>query len=247
MDLENLPLTTRDDAEVLRDKQLQTWEVTRRGFANWLLERGKNPKSLEGYSEHTAKDTLYRTDHFARFVWNHNEFKTSFTHSEANEYMEGILLDDDRSASHASGTQKAIKRLFKYQRHLDEDPPEWEPKYEIPSTNGKRNIKDVFSEEEIEKVYSASLNYQQISGYNDLSPEGRDRWKGYTSMSLGKPKNEVKPADWEKVDNWKIPNLVKMSIDTGFRPIEVERSKMSWLDLDGWNIVIRPSLRDSST
>lgn len=116
MDLENLPLTTRDDAEVLRDKQLQTWEVTRRGFANWLLERGKNPKSLEGYSEHTAKDTLYRTDHFARFVWNHNEFKTSFTHSEANEYMEGILLDDDRSASHASGTQKAIKRLFKYQR-----------------------------------------------------------------------------------------------------------------------------------
>lgn len=63
----------------------------------------------------------------------------------------------------------------------------------------------MFSEEEIEKVYSAGLNYQQISGYNDLSPEGRDRWKGYTSMSLGKPKNEVKPADWEKVDNWKNP------------------------------------------
>jgi hypothetical protein len=91
------------------------------------------------------------------------------------------------------------------------------------------------------------LELQQIPGYNDLSPEGRDRWKGYISMSLGKPKNEVKPADWEKVDNWKIPSLVKTSIDTGFRPIEVERSKMSWLDLDGWNIVIRPSLRDSST
>ncbi|WP_336133592.1 hypothetical protein [Natronomonas amylolytica] len=62
MGLENLPLTTRDAADVLHDKQLQTWEVTRRGFANWLIERGKNPKSLEGYSEYTAKDTLYRTN-----------------------------------------------------------------------------------------------------------------------------------------------------------------------------------------
>lgn len=238
MTLENLPLTTRDDADVLHDKQLQTWEVARKAFATWLIERGKTPASLEGYAEHTAKDTLYRTDHFARFVWRHDEFKTSFTHAEADDYMEEILLDDDCSASHASGTQKALKRLFRHQYKDNDDQPEWDPEWSVPSSGDDRHIKDVFSESEIEKIYSASLEYNTLPGYNDLTPTARSDWKSYIAMSLGKPKEEVVPADWEKVDNWKVPSLVRVSMDTGFRPIEVERSKMSWLDLEDEDIII---------
>ncbi|WP_336133683.1 tyrosine-type recombinase/integrase [Natronomonas amylolytica] len=238
MDLENLPVTTQDDEIALTDKQLETWEVKRRAFANWLLERGKKPKSLTGYSAHTTKDTLYRTDHFARFVWDNDEFKTEFTHDEADEYMENILLDEDCSASHAEGTEKALKRLFKHYQSLDDDRTEWEPEYSIPKAGGKRNINDVFSEAEIEKLYNASLNYNQLPAYNDLTPVERSQWKGYIAMSLGKPKSEVVPDDWEKVDNWKIPSLVKVSIDAGLRPIEVERSKVSWLDLEDSRLII---------
>lgn len=238
MALEDLPLTTRDDEKYLHDKQLQTWEVSRRAFATWLLERGKKPKSLKGYSRHTTKDTLYRTDHFARFVWDDADFKTTFTHDEADEYMESILLADDCSASHAEGTEKSLKRLFKYQRSNDDDLTEWEPEFNIPKAGGKRNINDVFTEEEIEKIYSASLDYTNIPAYNDLTPTERSQWKAYIAMSLGKPKSEVVPDDWGKIDNWKIPSLVKVSIDAGLRPVEVERSKMSWLDLGNNRLII---------
>jgi site-specific recombinase XerD len=238
MSLEDLPITTRDDRNHLHDKQLQTWEIKRKGFAQWLLERGKKPKALKGYSTHTAKDTLYRTDQFARFVWQDKEFKTTFTHAEGDSYMESILLDDGLSNTHAEGTQKALKRLFKYQRHLDDDFEEWEPEYHITNGSSKRNISDVFSEEEIETVYSASLDYNQIPQYNDLSPSERSRWKAHIAMSLGKPKSEVTPDDWGKIDNWKVPSLVKVSIDAGLRPVEVERSKMSWLDLSNNRLII---------
>lgn len=238
MTLENLPITTRDDKKHLHDKQLQTWEVKRTGFANWLLERGKKPQALKGYSKHTTKDTLYRTDHFARFVWNQTEFKTEFTHTEADDYMEQILLSNDCTNSHASGTEKSLKRLFKYQRSVNDSNKEWEPEWDIQNPNDKRNIKDVFTESEIEKIYSASLNYHTIPAYNDLTPTERSQWKAYLAMSLGKPKTEVTPDDWGKVDNWKIPSLVKVSIDAGLRPIEVERSRTQWADLDNQQLII---------
>jgi site-specific recombinase XerD len=238
MDLEKLPITTENDARVLNDKQLETWKITRKGFAQWLIERGKKPTSLIGYSKYTAKDTLYRTDHFARFAWKQTEFKTKLTHDEADEYMKEILLDEDRSAAHAEGTEKAIKRYFRYRSSLNEQITEWECKFDIPNGRDKRNINDVFSEEEIQRIYSASLEYNNIPDYDNLSPEQREKWRVYISMSLGKPKSEVVPDDWEKVDNWKIPSLVKVSIDAAFRPIEVERSKMQWVDLDNNQLVI---------
>lgn len=215
MTLETLPITTQDDAQILNVKQLGTWKIKRESFANWLLERGKKPQSLEGYAVHTTKDTLYRTDHFARAVWRENGFTTKFTHEQADEYMKTILLDDDLSASHAEGTEKAIKRLFKYKSFLNDEIEMWDCEYQVPNGSGKRNIKDVFSDEEIESIYTASLHYNDIPKYNDLSPTDRSNWKTYIAMSLGKPKSEVVPDDWDKIDNWKIPSLVKVSIDAG--------------------------------
>jgi len=238
MTLEDLPITTRNDTNYLTDKQLQTWEVKRKGFAKWLLERGKEPKSLEGYAEHTTKDTLYRTDQFARFVWNDKGFQMTFTHDEADSYIESLLLDNDCTNSHTEGTEKALKRLFKHQESNNDDYGEWDPEFHISNPDKKRSVNDVFSESEIEKIWTAALEYNNIPNYNDLTPEARSKWKAYLSMSLGKPKSEVTPADWKKVDNWKIPSLVKVGIDAAFRPVEVERSNVGWLDLDENRLLI---------
>lgn len=63
-------------------------------------------------------------------------------------------------------------------------------------------------------------------------------------MRLQKSKAEVEPADWDKVNGWKIPSLVWTSLDAGLRPIEVERTTTSWVDLD--NNVLRISAEESS-
>lgn len=239
MEYENLPLTTRNDAEYLNDKQLETWEVTRRGFAKWLLERGKKPKGFKGYSEYTARDTLYRTDQFARYVWEKTGFTLEFSHQQADDYMEAVLKDDDSGDEHAAGTLKALKRLMRYQQSNDDELPDWECPWEVSTTQEKkRSISDVFSESEIEKLYAASLTYNDIPAYNDLSPEDRSDWKAYIAQALQKPKAEVEPGDWSRIDNWKIPSLVKVGIDAAFRPVEVQRSSTEWLDLEEQRLII---------
>jgi hypothetical protein len=91
--------------------------------------------------------------------------------------------------------------------------------------------------EERGAICDAALEYGSIPSYNNLSPAERDRRKRYLAQCFEKPKSEVTPDDWERAHGWKIPSLVWTSLDAGFRPVEVKRSDVSWLDLD--NSVLR--------
>lgn len=52
------------------------------------------------------------------------------------------------------------------------------------------------------------------------------------------------PEDWERANGWKFPSLVWASLDAGFRPTEVERAPVEWVDVE--NAVLRILKEDSS-
>jgi integrase len=103
--------------------------------------------------------------------------------------------------------------------------------------SGTTQPRDYLTREERTRIREAALEYGSVPGYNDLSPEARDRWKAYLAQRLEKPKSEVVPADWGRVNGWKISSLTWASLDTGLRPIEVERAVTDWVDVD--NSVLR--------
>jgi len=119
---------------------------------------------------------------------------------------------------------KAIKMLFKWRQHCLGGET-WNPDMSF-STN-KSQPKDYFTMKERQKLREAALEYGSIPRYNDLTPRQRDKWKAHLAQRFGKPESEVSPSDWDKANGWKIPSMVWVSLDTGLRPIEVERARMS--------------------
>lgn len=93
-------------------------------------------------------------------------------------------------------------------------------------------------------IRDAALEYGSIPTYNNLTPPERDRWKAYLAQRFEKPKSDVTPDDWERANGWKFPSLVWVSLDAGLRPIEVERSRTSWIDVD--NRLLRIPKEESS-
>lgn len=113
----------------------------------------------------------------------------------------------------------------------------WEPAIQFSQSVFRRA--DPFTEDERRRLRDAALEYKSIPAYGSLSPDERDRWKGYLAQELGKPKTEVTPADWETVNrDWKIPSLIYTALDAGFRPIEIGRSRTGWLRLDKGTLYI---------
>lgn len=95
----------------------------------------------------------------------------------------------------------------------------------------------------------------QESGYTlYLTHDHADAWMRYLARRnvsathkrncQKAPKSAVTPDDWEWANSRKIPSLVWVSLDTGLRPVEVERSRMSWIDTD--NAVLRIPKEDSA-
>jgi len=234
--INGIPLITGPAQKHLNQRQIIDYAEERRDLINWALQTGKDPDRGEGYSKATFRPHSYRIDQFYRWIWNENDgYTTQITPDDAESYFENELKLSDKSNSDKNQRLKALKILFRW--HADRrNGEEWEPDVTFKTeTNAPR---DFLRLEEREKIRDAALEYGTIPGYNDLSPEERNRWKRYIAQRLGKPKEEVKPADWQKVNGWKIPSLVYVSLDAGLRPIEVERAKVSWIDLDNGELQI---------
>ena len=233
-----VPETTKDQ---LNQRQLLDYTNHREKLISWLLHVGKNPEKAEGYSPQTLKYRCYRIDRFYRWVWEEEDrYTTEVTTSHADDFMEELAYSD-YSNTHKDNCQKALKMLFKWRSHeLGGDT--WTPERTFSTANFQ--ARDYFTMEERRKLREAALEYGSIPGYNDVTPEERDKWKAYLAQRLMKPKEEVTPRDWEKANGWKTPSLVWVSLDAGLRPIEVERAVTSWVDLD--NGVLRIPKEESS-
>jgi len=239
--LEELTLITQPVEDRLNQRQLFDYRNHRKELCLWLLNLGKDPSTGEGYAQTTVKNRIYRMDQFYRWVWDEKDgYTTDVTKDQADEYVKEIAYSE-HSNGHKNNVLKALKMLFKW-RHHELGEHKWEP--DMTFKTESKQPRDYFTIEERKRLREAALEYGSIPGYNDLSPEERDRWKAHLAQRFEKPKSEVSPSDWKKANGWKIPSMVWVSLDAGLRPIEVERAVTGWVDTD--NSVLRIPKEESS-
>lgn len=235
---------TKPTVDALGEREETDYRAFKERFLRWLETMGKDPSRAEGYAHETIAQTSLRTDRFLRWLWSDAGYTTAPDAGDATEYMRALVMsDEDYSNNHLSNEQKAIKRLFKWLNADRGRDVEWEPDISFSSQAGV-NPRDFLTREERTEIRNAALEYGSVPAYTGLDAEEREEWKDALSQRFGKPKVDISKADFERANGWKIPSLVWTSLDTGLRPIEVERSRIGWVDVD--NRVLRIPAGESS-
>jgi len=176
--------------ESLNERQKMDYRNHREKLTTWLWEEGKNPERNEGYSKSSVRYHIYRLDKFYRWVWvQEGRYTTDIRQEHADNYVEELAFGDESNA-HKKKMVQALKVLFKWKSH-ELGGEEWEPDRTFSTTS--HNPQDYFTMEERRKIREAALEYGSIPGYNDLSPQERDRWKAHLAQRFEKPKSDVSP------------------------------------------------------
>ncbi|MFC5971066.1 tyrosine-type recombinase/integrase [Halomarina salina] len=228
----SVPQSTLDE---LNTRQALDYEEHFDSWVQWALTFGKHPERVEGLSEQTMDVRAYRVDKFYRWVWADEGYTTSVSHEHADAYLKHLAYGD-YSGDHRANTQKALRTLYKWRTHEHDWSP-WEPSLTFTNPNQTSTPREFLTREERPRIRDAALDYGSIPHYNSVSPNERDRWNAYLAQRYGKTKGSVTRDDWRRANGWKIPSLVSVSLDAGLRPIEVERARTGWVDLD--NRVLR--------
>jgi site-specific recombinase XerD len=239
----SVQIVTSPTRDVLTERQLTDYESFKEQFVQWLSTMGKDPTHVEGYAKSTVSDTSHRIDQFYRWVWS-DGYTTSISTTEADGYMRSLVVSDkDYSKNTLANHQKALKRLFKWLNDDRGKDIDWKPDMSF-NTSSTTNPRDFLTIEERKLVREAALEYGSIPAYMSLTAEERDEWKIHLAQRFDKPKCDISKSDWERANGWKVPSLVWTSLDTGLRPVEVERSTVQWVDVE--NKVLRIPKEESS-
>ena len=242
-DLAGITVVPNPSEAFLNKRQLVDYRSQREACLTWLLTFGKAPAEVDGYARSTVKTRASRMDIFYRWVWEkEGRYVVDITHDHADAFLQHLAYED-RSNADRSNYLKALQMLFKW-RHHEHGLPEWEPALTFYSNDGATQPRDYLTRGERTAIREAALEYGSVPSYSNLSPEERDRWKTYLAQRFEKPKSAVTPQDWGRANGWKIPSLVATSLDTGLRPIEVERARTYWVDAP--NQVLRIPKNESS-
>lgn len=237
-------LVTDEARQYVNPRQLAAYREHRRKIAEWLLNLGKQPEKATGYADATVKTRMHRLDKFYRWVWKQeDQYTETITTAHADQWMKH-LAHQDYASSYKACCQKAVKTLFNWQNWEHGADIDWDPVITYSDTSGTDNPRDFLTREERRQIREASLEHGSIPHYNSLTPEEREEWKTYLAQRFEKPKTQVTKADWDRANSFKTPSLVWTAMDAGLRPIEVERAKVSWIDLD--NGVLRIPKQESS-
>lgn len=235
-----LPISDEQFSQLnVRQREMYTAKLAR--FYDYLCEEGKDPRKGLGYSDSAAEARIYRFQQVVKWLWKFNVPVTEITAEDGDEINEALYEDricKTDEEPYAEGSKRkfndVLNNWFAF-RGID-----WQPEYEFSDDDPKKENKpDPFLKHELVLLWETSLTYKSIPSYNNLSPAERDDWKSYIAQELGKPKAEVRPADWEQINNdWKIPSLVRTSRSHGWRPDMVGRMKVDWYDPDTQTIYI---------
>lgn len=238
----DIPLVHEVEKPYLNRLQEQDYRDHRERVLTWLWTQGKTPQEGEGYSEAVVKNTAYRLSKIYRWEWDQRGYTSDIGRDVADEYV-AHLADLDHGKENKSQYVKALKRLMKWREHeLGEDT--WEPEVSYSPGRTEYAPQDYLSREERRAIREAAMQLGTTPSYSNVSPEERSRVNRYLAQRFEKPINEVSDSDWERANSWKIPSLVWASLDAGLRPIEVERSVVSWVDTG--NAVLRIPKQQSS-
>jgi len=132
--------------------------------------------------------------------------------------------------------------VFKFWNHQRGKNFEWDSDFSFSVS--QHAPKDFLTRDERQAIRDAALQYGAVPSRSTLSANERDRWTAHLAQRFEKPKEDVSEDDWNRANSWKIPSLVWTSLDTGLRPVEVERSRVQWVDVD--NQVLRILKEESS-
>jgi integrase len=223
------PVTTqaRKMLEDLSPRAYADFESRMEEFIDWLLSRGKNPRRRKGYSAKTTRSTVKKVDMAFRWKWKRvGQYSREFTPEDADEFLEYLDWNTDHKDTTLYIYVKCLKRLFKFERHVMENDYEWECDLKLSQQNAA--VRDHFRRDEFGKLYEAALGHGTVRSYHSCTPEERDQMKIVLAQRFEKPKREVGPEDFERANGWKVPSIVSVCLDVGFRPVEVGRAKTSW-------------------
>lgn len=239
---DDIPVVLDIDEEYLNQLQRTDYRDHRERVLTWLWKSGKSPQEVEGYSKAVVENTAYRLSKIYRWEWERRGYTSDVGHEVADDYV-AYLGTLDHSKENKNQYVKALRRLMLWRHHeLGDD--EWEPAASYSPGTTEYAPQDYLSLEERRAVHEAALELGSTPSFSNATPEQRRRVNRYLAQRFEKPAEEVTETDWERANSWKVPSLVWTSLDAGLRPVEVERSVVSWVDTD--NAVLRIPKEQSS-
>lgn len=242
MAVDDYKLVSEPTHEQLNDKEIIDYRTKRKQRVKWYENLGKDPVRARGYSETTVTGRLGYIDRFARSIWNDGGYTTTFTHEDANEFVQESIYKDITDESRTN-MQKALKMYFKYRAfgggmELQDESLLWNPTVTFQPHSSTTVSREYFTPEELRDVRTTALSYGSPPHYCALSPEERTEWKIHLAQRYEIPKEEVGPDVFDRADGYKIASLICVSVDTGLRPVEIGRATTEWVNVDQQTLTI---------
>lgn len=223
----------------LNDRQEIMFESALDRFKEYLLTEGKNPLKQKGYAEDSIDSRVSRVLKAIYYIWKIDGITMEITPEQADRVINDLNTDDFRRLDgdrYAEGSKRKIANVLT--NWFEFHGSDWQPKIKFKDGPPQNNA-DLFTKIEVNKIWNESLVYKSIPKYKNLTPKERDNWKGYLAQELGKPKEEVTPDDWKRVNtSWKFPSVISTERAAGWRPALINRMKVDWYNPDAMTITI---------
>jgi len=228
------PLVSKRSEEDLKKfglNMVEDYRDFKRELLSWLATYGKNPEKHEGLAETTLESTHYKLETVFRWLWRYeSQYTTRFTPEHANKFIRVLDQSDGMIDSTVLHHAKDIQRYFRFSNYVRGTEYEWEVEIELSQSNGDE--RDYLRRSAFEPLYQAALDHSSVKGYHSITPEERSELKTFVAQRLGIPKEKVGPDEFKQANSWKYPSMISVTLDTGLRPIEVGRAKVSWVNLE---------------
>lgn len=228
------PLVSKRSEEDLKKfglNMVEDYRDFKRELLSWLATYGKNPEKHEGLAETTLESTHYKLETVFRWLWRYEgQYTTSFTPEHANKFIRVLDQSDGMIDSTVLHHAKDIQRYFRFSNYVRGTEYEWEVDIELSQSNGDE--RDYLRRSAFEPLYQAALDHSSVKGYHSVSPEERSELKTFVAQRFGIPKEKIGPEEFKQANSWKYPSMISVTLDTGLRPIEVGRAKVSWVNLE---------------
>jgi len=218
----------------------EEYEGYKEDFLVWLHRKGRNPFKGDGYAQDTVKTTHYKIEKAYRWKWRQtDEFTKTFTPDDAEALIDELVSETALEDREVRDYIKAVKRLFRWFSDKGGKEYDWEySKIDQLEKKGASKRRHHFKRDEMNALYNAAVEYGSMKSYHTVSPDERDRLKATLAQRTGQKKSSIGPADFADANSWKFPALIAMTVDLGLRPIEINRAKTHWLQLDNQEVVI---------